>query len=109
MEKITTGVPQGSVIGPLLYVIFTNDMSESVKRLGCLNSAHLDHSALFSKQCSDCGIISTYADDSTYTISHRKREDNQISLERSLDEISLYLNDNKLVINPPKTSLTVYD
>ena len=53
-----------------------------------------------------CGIMTIYADDSTYVVGNRSRQENQQSIRRSIDEIKLFLNDNHLVINMPKTSLT---
>ena len=103
-----TGVPQGSVIGPLLYAIFTNETSEVVKKADCTNPVHLDKSKLFGQQCTDCGVLVTYADDTTYAVNSRHRGCNQQSLIRTLGKMTEYLNENRLAINPPKTSITEF-
>ena len=47
-KKVVSGIPQGSVIGPLLIVIFINDMPESVKYNIC---------KLFSDDCKLYGTV----------------------------------------------------
>ena len=78
MTPTTRGVPQGSVIGPLLYAIFTNETSEVIKTPGCRNLAHADRRNLFGNQCSDCGILTTYADDTTYAVANKDRIEKSI-------------------------------
>ena len=106
MQAVTRGVPQGSVIGPLFYAIFTNDMTEIIKNKSCKNLIHKERKELFGRQCRDCGHLILYADDATFSIGNRNRGKNQLSLRRNLDEMNLYLSDNQLALNLSKTSLT---
>ena len=106
MAVVSTGVPQGSIIGPLLYAILTNELTEVVKDRSCNRPEHDDTENLFGTQCTRCGILSVYADDSTYTLSSHNRTRNQILLARNIEEIGLYLNDNLLAINMGKTQIT---
>ena len=94
MKSIHYGVPQGSVIGPLFFAVYTNDMTDVVKRHNCENICHSDRQTLFGRQCRECGVMTNYADDLTYVVGSRNRLNNQICIMRSLDEIKLYLNDN---------------
>ena len=108
-SKITpmkSGVPQGSMIGPLLYAIFTNKASEVVKNQDCQNTVHLDRSKLFGVQCTDCGVLTSYADDTTYVVNSKHRWQNQDTISRTLDRMSEFLNENKLAINLPNTDIT---
>ena len=61
---------------------------------------------LFGQQCSTCGILSSYADDTTYTVADRLRTNNQNNLTRALNKLAVFLNDSQLFINLPKTSIT---
>ena len=106
MKAVKCGVPQGSVIGPLLYAIFMNEMTEVVTRQNCPNVEHRDRRQLFGTNCRECGFLTLYADDSILVTGSRRRDQNQENIKRCLDEIQDYLNDNKLVLNLPKTSLT---
>ena len=106
MVPVSSGIPQGSFIGPLLYAIYTNKLTNVVKSPVCRDSSHLDRSSLFGRQCSNCGILTIYADNTTYTVTSKSRQSNTMNMRRCLDEINLLLQDNFLVINQPKTSIT---
>ena len=78
--NITCGVPQGSILGPLLFNIYVNDMITSV----------------------NCDLF-LYADDSTLLVSGKNPAVIQNSLSIELNAIRGWLEENKLSIHLGKT------
>ena len=100
--EIECGVPQGSVLGPLLYVLFTNDLPEAI---------HDDHEELSYDephlQCDPCGGLVNYVDDGTCTITHKDPEILSTKLSEKYKAIEEYMVSNRLVIDGDKTHLLV--
>ena len=84
--KLDYGVPQGSILGPLLFIIYTYDL----KHL-CPN---------------DKSIV--YADDTTIIISGRNIYEASQKCNSVLHRFVEYFQINKLSINPDKTKYMVY-
>ena len=77
---ITAGVPQGSILGPLLFILYMNDLP-----------LHIDNN------------IDMFADDSTLYTSGHNVDEIQRSLQNNLNAITTWCEDNRMVLNVAKT------
>ena len=94
LSNISTGVPQGSILGPLLFLIYMNDVAEACKNF---------HSILYADDTTLTQPLSTFE----IVIENRKIDIDEISnmINEELQSIYEWLCVNKLSLNTPKTKI----
>ena len=80
-ENITAGVPKGSNLGPLLFLLYINDLPN----------------------CLDSSVPALFADDTNLTASDASASEIQEILEAELNKVHMWLLANKLTLNVKKT------
>ena len=108
MKTLKFGVPQGSCIGPLLYLLYVNDFPTITENEDCRNPVHSDPTVLFGGICNNCGVLPVYADDGLFLFRSNQRNLNQDIIIHMFVKIRDFLNTIGLEVNEGKTSLTEY-
>lgn len=83
-SELTRGVPQGSVLGPILFILLTNDFPKKIEN--------------------DNAIAMMYADDTTILVKNETAEGLYQNSKSILNKAVLYSKLNDLAINPSKTT-----
>ena len=86
LQQIEYGVPQGSVLGPLLFIIYINDLH-----------LHVENSKVI-----------LYADDTALFYASKDTSEVQQVLQRDLSSVHSWLTANKLTLNVKKTKSMIF-
>ena len=76
-QPLTSGVPQGSILGPLLFLLFFDDFPDTLRNCRCI----------------------MYADDTVVYVDSAKKETIEEFLNADLQHIAKYFDENELFIN----------
>ena len=85
-SEVTSGVPQGSILGPILFLCFTNDLTEN-----------------FPEE-----KVISYADDSQFLVTGKSIEEVKTKLEKIIKKAEDWYKANSLMSNPSKTEVMIF-
>jgi hypothetical protein len=85
-KNVTTAVPQGSILVPLLFLLYINDI----------------------ESCSDIPSFVLYADDTNVFYSNSCLKSLYNAIQNEMNKVVKWLNANKLSINSSKTKFVIF-
>ena len=85
IQQVTCGVPQGSILGPLLFNLYINDLPKASK---------------FS--------IRLFADDACLTLRHKNPDTLESLINQELNTVNNWMSINKLSVNYTKTNYVIF-
>jgi len=81
LKKITAGVPQGSVLGPILYLLYTRDIPQM-----------------------NLVLLGTFADDTAMLAAGRDVESATYKLQSAVDKVSVWMKEWRIALNETKST-----
>ena len=84
--QVLCGVPQGSVLGPILFLIYINDIYRSSELLN----------------------FQLFADDTSLFLSHTNTTQLETTINEELTRVSMWLKSNKLTLNVTKSNYILF-
>ena len=86
--KSTSGVPQGSILGPLLFICYTNDFPEHLSNLS---------------------KVLSYADDTELLITASSKKELKEKIEAAIEQAQNWFKKNSMKLNSDKTEILVFN
>ena len=84
--EVICGVPQGSILGPLLFLIYINDMFKASQTISTI----------------------MFADDTNFFLSHNNVKEMFTLMNEELEKFNIWFKANKLSLNADKTKFTLF-